>query len=221
VTHVNSRGHSFQTSHAVRHYSTTRELWDTPIFETDSFVVVPTVGSLVEGWLLVIPRDRILSFAQLPFSLFSELESLLHDVVRIVEETYGPVALFEHGPGIEASPAGCGVNYAHLHIVPTECDLRTGAQEIASNIEWCAMDSIKAICTKPSIGSDYWFLQQRYPGSTSYLGRLRDGNPPSQLFRQVIARDIGCANAYDWKQNLGEDMIAATVRSLAKISVAA
>src|SRR2546430_8587735 len=52
------KGHAFRSLHAVEHYSATRQLWDTPIFESELFVVVPTVGALLEGWLLVVRSEE-------------------------------------------------------------------------------------------------------------------------------------------------------------------
>src|SRR5689334_5777564 len=39
--------------------------WDRPLLSTDNFYVVPSLGSLVEGWLLVIPKDHVISAAAL------------------------------------------------------------------------------------------------------------------------------------------------------------
>src|ERR1039458_10394749 len=120
--------HHFQTSHAIEAYAASRNLWDTSLFESRNFVAIPTVGALVEGWLLVVPRTPILSFARLSTPLFSELEIFLDEIIPAIQSVYGPVSVFEHGPSCAASVVGCGVDYAHLHLVPVDCDLLAGAK---------------------------------------------------------------------------------------------
>src|SRR3954469_4672155 len=109
--------HGFRTSVAMERYSATRDLWDTPIFESKSFIAVPSVGALVPGWLLVVPRLEILSFVQLSRALFPEFEEFVAEVAKTLEPNYGPVSLFEHGASKKTSAVGCGVDYAHLHLV--------------------------------------------------------------------------------------------------------
>ena len=211
--------HHFQTSHAIKAYTAFRNLWDTPIFESRNFVAIPTVGALVEGWLLVVPKTPTLSFARLSMPLFSELEIFLNDVVPVIQSVYGPVCVFEHGPSCAASAVGCGVDYAHLHLVPTECDLVAGAKKIAPQIQWRGADSIKDICQSAKNDSGYWFVQQTYGIDECYIGTCPHENLVSQLFRKVIANHIGRPNDFDWKQHSGEVEIAATVEKLANATV--
>jgi ATP adenylyltransferase len=211
---ANSESHCFRTAYALRRYAQTRRWWDTPILETRSFVVLPTVGPLVEGWLLIVPKIHVLSFARVARGEFSQLEAVLAKTVALVEEAYGPVAIFEHGAAASKSRVGCGVDYAHLHVVPTTYNLLFDAQAIAPNIDWKAVDSLAAIRCVSS--DDYWFVQQNYYDRNSYLGRLSSGEPPSQLFRQVIANNLGRPSGYDWKQDSHEQLIAATVGRLAR-----
>lgn len=215
------KSHCFRTKHAIEAYSATRDLWDTPVFESRSFVVLPTVGALVEGWLLVVPKTPALSFAHLSTSQFSELDCFLRDIVPVIESNYGPVSVFEHGPASRGSTVGCGVDYAHLHLVPTLCDLHTGAREIAPNVQWDELRSIEEIRRCATLTDGYWFLQQAYASSQCYVGRCTYGKPTSQLFRKVIAKHLGCPSAYDWKSGSGEAMIAATVANLAHRSLLA
>lgn len=206
--------HLFQTNRAIETYSAFRDLWDTPIFESRNFVAVPTVGALVEGWLLVVPRSPVLSFARMPKLLFSELEFFLNDVAAATQSAYGPVSVFEHGPSCAASAVGCGVDYAHLHLVPVDCDLLAGAKQIAPKIRWSSVGSIENIRRYAESGGGYWFVQQTFGAGECYVGQCPDEKPVSQLFRRVIASHIGCPNDFDWKQHSGEALIAATVERL-------
>ena len=187
--------HHFQTRHALEVYSATRNLWDTPLFESESFVALPTVGALVEGWLLIVPKTPTLAFAHVSGLRFLELENFLKEVVPAIESNYGPVSVFEHGPCAVNSTIGCGVDYAHLHLVPTQCDLLAGAKQIAPNIQWNPIASLKEIQGFATAKGGYWFLQQTYGTGQCYLGKCAFGKTVSQLFRRVIANYMGCPAA--------------------------
>lgn len=49
-----------------------RQSWDNPVFESRNFVVVPSLGSLVEGWMLLLPKKHLLSMGALPEELVAE-----------------------------------------------------------------------------------------------------------------------------------------------------
>jgi ATP adenylyltransferase len=206
--------HSFQTSRAIENYSASRSLWDTPIFESRSFMALPTVGALVEGWLLVVPKTPTLSFSRLSMDQFSELEVFLDEIMPTIEACYGSVSVFEHGPAVTGSSVGCGVDYAHLHLVPAKCDLLKGAQQIAPNITWSQIKCFNEIRQCAMHTDGYWFLKQNYKSDICYLGKCQEGEPISQLFRRVIAGSLGNASAYDWKTSLGEANITATIEKL-------
>jgi len=208
--------HGFQTRYAVEAYSASRELWDTPIFECDSFVALPTVGALLEGWLLVVPRIQTLSFANLSISQFAGLEAFLADIIPTIQSSYGPVSVFEHGPAKLASCVGCGVDYAHLHIVPAPCDLLAGARQVAPDINWTKARSITELRRYSGREEGYWFIQQTYGLNDCHVGTCANGKPVSQLFRRVIANHLGKPLAFDWKNASGESMIASTVEKLTK-----
>jgi ATP adenylyltransferase len=207
-------GHQFQTKFATENYDNARNFWDVPVFESKDFAALPTVGALVEGWLLIVPKAPAISFAKLSNSQFAELEVFLSDIVSVMESVYGTVSVFEHGPSTQGSCIGCGVDYAHLHIVPVQCDLLAEARRIAPNIKWKEIPSLEAVSSCIESENGYWFLKQDFRSDACYIGTAVDGKPTSQLFRKVIAASIGCPSAYDWKQHLGEQNIIATVRKL-------
>lgn len=211
--------HRFQTCHALGAYKAFRNLWDTPIFESRNFVAIPTVGALIEGWLLVVPRMPILSFARLSRPLFSELELFLNEVVPAIQAIYGPVSVFEHGPSCPASAVGCGVDYAHLHLVPVDCDLLVGAKHIAPKIRWSRVGSITDVRQHANNDGGYWFLQQTFGVGECYVGTCPNEKPVSQLFRKVIANRLGRPSDFDWKQYSGKVEIAATVEKLTDAAV--
>jgi ATP adenylyltransferase len=168
---------------------------DTVLVETDSFVATPSVGSLVPGWVLISPKDHYLSFAKLPAHLDAELEVIREVVARLLAVRYGRVVVFEHGPATPKSAVGCTVDHAHLHLVPTDCDLRVGASEVAHvDFDWTEVRSLSAVRALSSNGLDYIYVEEDSRGHVAFGGHFG-----SQLLRKVIARAHGYPNEYDWR----------------------
>ena len=52
-------------------------LWNTEVEQTESFAVLPSLGSLVPGWVLVIPRRPLINLSSLAENEKAELEHFL------------------------------------------------------------------------------------------------------------------------------------------------
>jgi len=99
--------------------------WNSWLFETNSFVVVPSLGSFVPGWLLLVSKLHFRRIAELRLQLIEELENLKAKVGQELRSAFGPYVCFEHGPVGGVSAAGCCVEHLHLHMVPVSVDLNS------------------------------------------------------------------------------------------------
>ena len=93
-------------------------IWNRILWESENFCVVPSKGGFVPGWVMVVPKTHVLSVAQLPNPLYPEMKQLVAEVSARLTECFGPPTAFEHGAVVENSSFGCGVDHAHLHLVP-------------------------------------------------------------------------------------------------------
>ena len=59
------------------------EPWDRVLFASANFVVVPTVGSILPGWLLIVPREHFLCFGAMGDGLLCEAIDLRDEVARV------------------------------------------------------------------------------------------------------------------------------------------
>jgi diadenosine tetraphosphate (Ap4A) HIT family hydrolase len=91
------------------------------IDQRDGFVVIPTLGQLFTGSLLVLPQAH--------FETTAEMSSQqIHAALQIIEEyaeqlrQFGKVVVFEHGSRATEGLA-CGIHHAHVHVVPVPGDL--------------------------------------------------------------------------------------------------
>jgi len=174
------------------------EPWDKILYETSSFVVTPTVGALKEGWTLVISKRHMPAMGALTEGELSELNQLVIRVRNLMESMYGFVVIFEHGPACEGTTFGCGIDHAHLHVVPLRVALAPLVEnELPFHIMW-----------EPVM--DFRDLSQIHLQKTSYLYILENGRSvgiaarlqdiPSQFMRRVIANYLGTPHLYDYRR---------------------
>src|SRR5262249_44778349 len=87
------------------------------LFRSEHFSVVPSLGQIVEGYLLILPIRHYTALADMPSQLTTELLALCNQVRRGLAKAYGPCLFFEHGVRALGT-GGCGIEHAHLHAVP-------------------------------------------------------------------------------------------------------
>jgi ATP adenylyltransferase len=187
--------------------------YNKPVYETSNFVVIPTLGALIEGWLLIVPKNFYLNFSHLPYTQFAELTNIidhLENRFRCLFEGAGTV-IFEHGPSETKSNAGCGVDYAHLHWVPTDFDLKKGVSEFLSlTLDWKPIKSLADIKAKGATNQDYLYLRDQ--AGENFLACQDE--VPSQTFRKVIAHYLNQPEGFDWKANFGFENIQSAYSKL-------
>lgn len=192
--------------------------WDKPLFESENFVVLPSLGSLVEGWVLIVPRHHFICMGALPPGLVLEMQRLKAEVCAVLSSQYGELCAFEHGPSIAARSVGCGVDHAHLHIVPVDFDLvEAAAPFLPAEAMWlpAAAESCRAAFEK---GRDYLYVEQPIDGE----GRIAThANFGSQVFRKAIASVLGMPEQFSWREYPQVQIVARTIRTLSAFCEAA
>ncbi|MCJ7448970.1 MAG: hypothetical protein MUO72_14895 [Bacteroidales bacterium] len=194
----------------------TNEMFDTILYESEHFKVVPSLGSLIEGWVLITPKKEALNFSMLYEDIYSELELVISEIRNIQHSLYGNSILFEHGPMKNASKTGCGVDYAHLHLVPTRLDLISGIQKFLHvDFKWQEIVGISEINSINRDLQDY--LYYRTLDNRHFCTFNQEF--PSQIFRQVIAYSLGFPERYNWKEYPELAVINKTIQDFASIKV--
>lgn len=85
-------------------------------YETKNFIVVPSVSPLKIGHLLFFQKEHVTSLMKLNEVKINELkESILKYKNLFKDDLY----FFEHGVG-NITQMACGINHAHLHILPID-----------------------------------------------------------------------------------------------------
>lgn len=167
--------------------------YDRPIWETDHFAVLPSLGSIVSGWLLIVPKFPVCQIADVDSCLRDEFEALAHKTIRSVERDFGRAYLFEHG-GSSGSKISCGVDQAHLHIVPLDFDLVDMALTSKPG-SWDEVDQLSFpydLCDP----DEYWYVSNQERTMTMAIS-----DPQSQWFRKLIATKTGHPERWDYNQH--------------------
>lgn len=191
-----------------------RDAWDRPVFQSENFIAIPSLGSLIEGWLLVVPRQHFISIGALTPTLLEEFASFKLDVAAHLISVYGEVCAFEHGPSAPNRQVGCGVDHAHVHLVPLRFDLVDAATIHLPEAKWHAASWLE--CTHASAkGLDYLFVEQPLG-----VGRISVASQfGSQVLRRAIASSAGKLNEFNWRSHRHEANIERTITRLSSLAV--
>ncbi len=168
--------------------------------------MIPSLGQIVEGHLLIAPSRHFRALADLPQASLQELDILYGNLRSTLTRLYGRCVFFEHGIRCEAS-GGCGIDHAHLHAVPVRAD---GVLEILSQrFRGVPISSISNINECIPVNVSYLFFED----ASSQRLVFPVGHLPSQYMRQLIASSIG-KKAWDWRGCGREPELLATMQQL-------
>lgn len=186
-----------------------RQSWDEPLFDSANFLALPSLGSIVEGWMLIVPKDHFVSMGALPPKLSEEMESLKSRVTTYLTSIYGDICAFEHGPSRIGRQVGCGVDHAHLHVVPVDFDLISASTPfLPPDVQWKDGD-IGDCCAAFEQGHDYLYVEQ--PVGRGRIA-VHDGFG-SQIFRKAIAAQAGFPEHFNWRDHPKFENIARTIEA--------
>lgn len=163
---------------------------NTVIYETENFRVIPTIGALVDGYVLIVTKEHINSLSQLNDKQKEEYKNLVIKVSKTFEKIYGkkPI-LFEHGtPEITNSMSANSVIHAHSHIVNFEFE---NEKEIINKYNFVPIESFDDV-----INENYIYYQNN--NGEKFVSYQFDS--VSQLMRILIANEVNKENQYNWRE---------------------
>lgn len=179
------------------------------MYETDHFVVVPTLGALVEGYVLVMSKAHYESIRLIPKELFSELDEIVYKVKSVIWSTYQKkVVCFEHGAVSCSNKFGGCIDHAHLHMVPCDKALSETIQEFGMKL--LPIPSFGALLDV--VGGNQPYLYWEDLDESKYV--IQDDFIPSQFFRKIVADYYSVAEQWDWRQELNLENLLKTYQTL-------
>jgi inosine/xanthosine triphosphate pyrophosphatase family protein len=177
------------------------------LYQDEDFVVMPPLGQFMEGGLLLLAREHILSLAWLKPAVFDKLERLLSCIRDSLAQRWGVAPLiFEHGPAPEWGKGVCCVDHAHLNIFPAPV-------RVAPHLETRMSMPISSLCELPRLRqAEFGYLMVQENDGTR---RVYDGKDvPTQLVRRIITTQLRFPERWHWRDYLGTDELLATYHAL-------
>lgn len=173
------------------------------IEETDNFVITPGLGSLVPGYILIIPKRHVYCMTIFTKDVMREYESILEKYRQKFKKIYGKYPIiFEHGtPDPNGLCANC-VIHAHTHIVNHNYK---NEQEIINKLNFIKINSLFDIEKKN-------YIYYKNSEGTDYI--TYDFEPISQIMRIFLAEDLDMKEKYDWRSFPFEENIYKTIEDL-------
>ncbi len=177
------------------------------VYEDGDFIVMPPLGEFIEGGLLVLTREHLLSMAYLRPQQFGRLELLVSAIAKALVTRWGvaPV-VFEHGPAPQAGKGVCCVDHAHLNIFPANVHVHPHlagrrheqVSALADLVRWRSAEF------------GYLFVQENDGTRHVYDGH----SVPTQLVRRIIATELQIAERWHWRDYPGCAELLATYDAL-------
>lgn len=180
------------------------------IAESENYFALSSVGALVEGWVLVVPKKHCCSMKNIYSN--AEFVAFTNKMIKALTACYGPVIAFEHGPNREGSDTSCGTDHAHIHLVPYHS---LAAKLNSMDLEW-------KVCHASQVGTlagenEYLFYCEPGEKWSDPIGRVHILKTPiSQFFRRVIAADQGAFDRFNYKTNPDTSLTLKTIEKVQK-----
>jgi len=171
--------------------------YDKIVFNSNRFFVIPSLGQLLEGWLLICSKEHVLSMSRLDHEALVELQGLIEEIRNKLNFIYPNLTVFEHGPNKPNLNSGCGIDHFHLHIVPLgDMDLFVETKKENPEWVWHRIPVLSDIHKNVTDTLSYLYLE--LPSGEKYITLKTDFE--SQYFRKLISKKLGIPEKYDWRK---------------------
>ncbi len=174
---------------------------NTIIYESEFFYVLPTIGSLVDGYILIVSKRHVNSSVCLNKYELNEYKNLISKYQNIFIKVYGKTPIvFEHGTYDKNSASS--VIHAHTHIVNINFK---NEKEILDKYNFFEIDDFSLIEKSRNyikyISNDKIYITYDFPSV-------------SQFMRILVSNEIGIYDKYDWRSEKFLSNIISTIDKL-------
>lgn len=176
---------------------------NTIIEESDNFIVLPTIGALVDGYLMIVSKKHINSMSELKENEKIEYEFLIEKYRNKFKNIYNKFPIiFEHGSPINDSDMkASSVIHAHTHIVNHKF---INEESIVKNLNFKILENLNYLSKEQN------YIMYINPENICYVSY--NFEPVSQMMRKIIAKDLGYENKFDWKKEIFIENINSTIK---------
>ena len=180
---------------------------DLKLADFEGVSLIPSIGSLVPGWLLAVPNHISNCAYHLDCKQQTSLVHSLHFAREIISQYWqNKPFFFEHGAMHSGSTTGCGVDQTHIHVVPLGIPLlEISLKDV--EIDWIEVDPKTP--WKRVKSRDYYLI--------SDFERAFVGHPnqkTSQFFRKKIATHLSITEQWNYKKYPHYENSEITIRNI-------
>lgn len=176
-------------------------IWNTILYESDNFIIVPSIGPLVVGQAMILSKKHSISLASMSSSDITECADIISYVIERIE---GNILFSEHGSFNQQKGGGC-IEHTHIHILP-------GLGKYY-NILSDALPTSELILNYGDINkigcADFPYILNL--NSELQVSLHEAYNCHSQMMRKAICQEINNSN-FNWRDDSKIDLIEETVK---------
>ena len=178
---------------------------DQILFQTSVANLLPPVGTLVPGHLLITSRSHIFSLAQLGIRDLERLDTTLSGLCTVLGREFGEYYLFEHGSS-SAEASGPCISHAHVHLMPLAALM---AEKLIRAMPWSRLPNYQALAQYRDC--EYAYLR---------VGKQHLVHPNPSIKSQWIRRQAAEAlnrDDWDWYLTRSDRELRETLRGITRL----
>jgi hypothetical protein len=157
--------------------------------------VIPSLGPIVDGHVLICPKEHVKSLACVPPGLDREFQEFKEHLVHVLQVLYrAPIHCFEHGSAPFTGRILCTVEHAHLHLLPADVEIW---HLLESGPTWTPVQSGLSNLSGTVGDSEYLFYES--PDHRTVTAFPSVGGFESQYLRRVFCEALGRESAWNWR----------------------
>ncbi|RIJ49345.1 HIT domain-containing protein [Maribellus luteus] len=170
----------------------------TVLYENQYFSLIPSIGPLMVGHILICPRDHFISMAALSDEYFNQLKTFKKEVHEKMTDIFNePIHFFEHGNSKKTKRTLCSTEHAHLHAFPSSTQnyiQKTSTIDFEWNYKNVEIEEIN----RYSKGNEYLYYETS--DGDNYLKVINGDQIESQYLRRLISEINGNSRTWNWKE---------------------
>ncbi len=182
--------------------------------ESANAVVMPSIGALTSGHVLVSPKQHLRS------SLAGD-DDVVSDVIRLADEVQAHLAnttaqgvhRFEHGSSLSGDRIACSIDHAHIHLVPADVTI---IGRISAMGAWEPAPTHVEELQERIAAREY--LLYEAPTAERLVATTTKGFP-SQMLRQVLAESLAIGAEWNWRTHPAHERMHSTIDLFARMPV--
>lgn len=166
------------------------------LYETQNFLVVPGSGAFIDGYLMILPKEHIMSCAELSIEARKEMDNVIQDIKLLLRAIYGKnVLVWENGSGTGGhGKPKTSIVHAHIHACPCSLDILQTTKLTGITLTQINKDELA------NYSSDSYLFVINYDNKW-YMCCDKKLYIPRQYVRQLIALEQNISNdLWDWRR---------------------